>query len=309
MTQAMDDLGPRDMSIEDLVKKSVFSRCLRLLSSPDTISKRPLWFHMIQEIRSGTNLRHAKRPREDSSRSEEPSGDSTVAPEEPQSLVPEAEMTDKIAGFLREQIDAASGLPIIILSVSALMLFCTMLDAVPSRTKSKEALNNALMNFHFTKSDPIGKRIRTSHHIEQQNAQVAAMLSSAKSKTLSVTAPKVKKVLPTALAVATEESPETLHVQDAPTVFRKQQGQAHGLPKADAAEVSTSAVSMKALEKDVIIIVRCFDPITVDSLVKKVEAHGNYPSVTRSEILDIVSALHSRHVVYVERDVVFFEGS
>jgi hypothetical protein len=320
----------RPASIEDLLKRSVFSRCLRLLSQPDRAPERLEWYALVVNIRVASQQR-AKRPRTepgpDASSADltTTSGDSSTQP------VSDSEITSFISTYIREQLDLVTGLTMQVLTAPALHFFCSMLGCVPSRSKSKEVLFNALMNFYFTQSEPVGKRVSTNTFLQQEQAAMNAAVEALKPKpkpspVLSdqPSIPQQKKVLgplpkargPVAAAGTVDDTPadavvDILHVASHALTRKKVQPSTRVVSSvvAGSGDAGGDGFSREQLRKDVTTIVRCFDPITLETLVKKVEQLGKYPAAGCQDVENVVKELAAAHVFFVDCGVVFFEGS
>jgi hypothetical protein len=315
-------------SPEDKLRRFVFSRCLRLLSSAEHAEQRQQWFRLVETIRNAPTQKQqnavgAKRLRADEGvvsattdpAAASPEGVSVPAITLVESVVSDEVATASISTYLRELVDQVTGLAMSVLTAAALHVLCTMLGCVPNRTKSKDALCIALMNFYII-SNPVGKRVSTNTQQQPVPALPAPKPKAkpaAKSMPSSVPLPKARAAVATSSPQAAAADDDSLLDVDMAAPAKVQRRKV--LPAAASSAATTSSISpdaaldVEALARDVVTIVRCFEPITVATLTAKVVKLGSqYGDVGPQEIGGLLDRLAAKRVIFMEHGVVFYDG-
>ncbi|CUG89158.1 GPI-anchored surface protein, putative [Bodo saltans] len=364
-------------SEEDQIRRSVFSRCLRLLATASP-EQKVKWGLQVQEIIDAEVAKKskaaAKRPR---SEDQVPAPQATLTENSPMApnaedkpieeverqvlsqgdvvvfaadvttiedlerlsgsatattpLLTPADATAIVGSYMRQLLDRVVGLSLNVFSTAALSFLCVMLSITSKPPKGKDALYSLLANFHYQECEKIGKRQINNRTVLLHAQQDAAAFASANKKpapkkgsaqkTVTTTAPapmeslrvssrRAGKSNPIAEEVVEEDA--ALELRDETPAFTKvQRPKGKVVFRADEDHPAPIALDDIALNRKVMTLVQVLDPVTIDTLFKKLNDNNNSDGAAatdRHRIERALMTLASQGVLFYENEIAYFAG-
>jgi hypothetical protein len=365
MTTDVDGIDvSQPRSEEDQIRRSVFSRCLRLLAT-GTDKQKVEWSVDVQRIIDAETAKKAKMSAKRSRAEVETqnvlkppletlqapqthddvivfadevttiedfkrlsgSGE-TAAPATPAlPLVSPEDASSLVGSYMRQLLDRVVGLSLNVLSTSALSFLCVMLSITSKPPKGKDALYSLLANYHYQVCEKIGKRQISNRTVLMNALQDAAAMATANKK------PTGKKSVPSASVTVSVEAPakerqarresnkkteavgqsnddelDLLTVGDATPAFSKvQRPKGKVVFCADDDHPVPVALDDVAFHRKVMTLVQILDPVTTDTLLKKLNDSNNV-AADRQRIEHALRTLASQGVLFFENGIAYFAG-